>query len=125
MTIALEIDIERNLVVRTVPEPVTFEEFTDAIQEHLNHPDFRRGMRVLWDIRKVETNQWPLEAKRELVTRVTSLIEKRGEGRTGIVASGALMYGLSRQYQILGDNTAPEVGVFKTMEEALEWILAP
>lgn len=125
MPITLEIDVERNLVVRTVSAPVAFEDFADAIQEHLDHPDFRPGMHVLWDIRDVESRPWTSQMAKQMADYAGSLSEKRGVGRFAIIASSDLAYGLSRQYQVIGQDIAPEIGVFRTMEEALEWILAP
>ncbi len=125
MPITLEILPDRNLVIRTVIGSVTVADFEAAIKEQFNDPRFVKGMHILWDLRSGASQPWSTQESQELSAFMASQGERRGDGRFAIVADANVAFGSARQYQSIGHNVSPEIAVFRTMDEALEWIERP
>jgi len=117
--ISYRIDSDARLV-RTVANGV----LTDA--ELLAHKDqlaadpaFEVGMHQLSDVRGIERLDVSAEGVRLFVAHDARHSERFTSHRMAIVASEAVVFGMARMYQTM---SGVNVGVFRTIEEALAFL---
>ncbi len=86
-------------------------------------PGFRPGLKSLVDARQAH-----LDLSGEDVGHLASMVRQHVEDRGGSgfksahVASGDLSFGLSRMLQVLAEDEVLEFSVFRSLEEAMEWL---
>ena len=98
--------------------------FSD-IDRHLTEEDRERALahRELVDATAATTNLTSQEV-RVLVERLRILMQKGPFGPTAVVASDNTLFGMANMLAILSDlNRGPSVGVFRTFDEALDWLV--
>lgn len=98
-------------------------ELLDAYGSLLAEPDYDPNFDDLVDLRQVSR----IEVTRDALARVISMytpIDQLGlRTRLAIVAASDFTYGMSRMYELLrGDGVPEEVRVFRSYEEAVEWL---
>ena len=79
---------------------------------------------VLWDLREATLDAMPSEDVRKIGATVLGFGSEREGGRTAIVASSDLAFGLSRMYEAVttvNEGTRP-TQVFRDIEKALLWL---
>ncbi|MCP4641187.1 MAG: STAS/SEC14 domain-containing protein [bacterium] len=111
----------RKLTIHAVRGTVSFDDIVAVIIE------FFQGdptLHVLWDLRHATTANLTLQHVWGLVRTAMTQGKARRGGRTAVVASGPVEYGLSRMFQALTEvELAPfKVRVFKDLEDALRWL---
>lgn len=82
---------------------------------------------VLWDVREAKLGVMPTEQVHEVSAAVLKFASRRGGGRTALVASSDLAFGLSRLFETittLEDESRP-TRVFRDLDEALGWLEGP
>ena len=79
---------------------------------------------VLWDIVQADLSALKTDDIRDDAKQTKDLADIRKGGKTAIVSSNSLEYGLSRMLETFYDlERVPfEVQVFRTMDEAMEWL---
>lgn len=79
---------------------------------------------VLWDIAQADLSALKTDDIRDDAKQTKDLADIRKGGKTAIVSSNSLEYGLSRMLEAFYDlERVPfEVQVFRTMDEAMEWL---
>ena len=89
----------------------------------LRDPDYDHGADDLVDLRAVH-HMGVTESGLENVISLFAPVDQLGiPTRLAIVAPGEHVYGVSLMYQMLrGEGVPEEVAVFRTMEEADEWL---
>jgi hypothetical protein len=84
------------------------------------------GYNELADMTEVQTIVQPVaEQVRKLADLSAGMDIPTSSSRFAIVAPQALAFGLGRMYEIyrgLNEQSTKEVGVFRTRQEALEWL---
>ncbi len=121
MRITTEVDNDNQLTTHTVIREVTFE---DALTTLNQFWEGHQTKNVLWDLRKaVVVDFSPKEAK-IVSTYIKNHLEKRPEGKTALVVSGDLEYGLSRMVQTIGEAKGfPfQMEIFRSYEDAMQWL---
>ena len=125
MPIDYEIDHDRRLVTATAHGTFTHEDVLGYQKEVWSRPDVN-GYNELVDMSRVERIALPrIEGIRELASLSAGMDAPSRASRFAIVAPKAESYGLGRMYQTyrsLDDRSTKEVGVFRTMEEALAFL---
>jgi hypothetical protein len=125
MTITLQVDRTKNLTICTLTGELTLDKIYHSIKSYWEARELT--MNALWDTRDTQL----ANLKSSEVERVTSFIrqfrprfEERKGGKTAVVASSDLQYGLSRivgtLYEI--ENFPTQLKVFRTMDEAKGWL---
>lgn len=104
----------------------TLETLQQAYYKLLEMPEYRVGMRRVWDIRQADLSQMTANELRRLGT--TSRDPESGTGKTkvAVLVGRDVEYGVMRMLQALGGETMPvTVAVFRSAEETEEWISTP
>lgn len=107
-----------------------------VMQDHINlagakalvealiaHPQFERGMRVLWDARSLTRLELNFDEVREFGKFVGGLRDRRGGGRSALVANDDTVFGTFRVHQLLNQTLVSyEFHVFRDFDEAHRWL---
>lgn len=89
----------------------------------LRDPDYDHGADDLVDLRAVEHLGITETGLKSIVSLFAPVDQLGIPTRLAIVAPGDAVYGVSLMYQTLrGENVPEQVKVFRTMEEADEWL---
>ncbi len=102
----------------------TVEGFAAALAAILAHVDFRSGMPCLWDSRDT-TNIGDLSGSdiRQIGVIMAANASRRGSGKTAVVVSGDLGFGMARMYELVTEgDRANTFRVFRDMEQARTWL---
>ena len=78
----------------------------------------------LWDFTEATVHHIPAETIREFVKSVSERMHRREGGKSALVSSEDIGFGLARVYSAVAEinDLKIEVGAFRTVEEALAWI---
>lgn len=115
MPVKVSIDCNERLAKRTYSGVVTGHDLLDSIREYAVTPGFDPSFNEISDFREV-TN---IDAMIEDIHRCAHTPDPfLHETKRVIVAPQALIYGLARMYQMMGEDLHPNLYVVRTMEEA-------
>lgn len=121
MPISSHIDQEKDIATFTADGDLTLDEIMAIALMLYDQPT----KDVLFDLTAASTPDFSIND----IMQIASLKQRsespgRIDGKTAIVAKKDLAYGLSRMFQSLSEmNRVPfEVSVFRTIEEAKEWL---
>ena len=94
------------------------------IEQFVSHPEFESGMAVLWDARELTEFDLDFDDMREFGKFLAALSERRGGGRSAMVATHDAVFGTFRIHQLLNQPVVSyEFHVFRDFEEARRWLL--
>jgi len=112
------IDEELGVVFGTFAGTVTLSDLIEAQRALMADPRFRPHLSLLLDTRDAADVRLSAEDVRTL-SRSTAL----GPGaRRAIVATTDLRFGLARMYEMLSAGRPDQTAVFRTIEDALDWL---
>lgn len=94
----------------------SFDEWREAVEAALRHPDHRPGMGVLHDWRGLRA----APSAEELHPRA-SYAKRLGPRRWAVVVEGQAGYGMGRMAEILTEPMPVELRVFQDIREAEAW----
>jgi hypothetical protein len=117
MPVSSVVDVHNRLVITLCVGEVPLAELTAASTELRNHSGFHPDFRQLIDLSRV-TNL-PLHFP-DLYHLHQACDPFSKEGRRAVVAPDAVLFGLSRMYQLIVDS--PNFEVFRSLPEALGWL---
>jgi hypothetical protein len=119
--ILTNVDVERDLTIRTVVGEVTAAELIEVIKAFYSG---RTTKHVLWDFQRARFSNIKAAEIRELTDATKANEASRPQGKTAFVFSSIEGYGLGRMYQILHELEKSPVlrEVFQDRQKALEWI---
>jgi len=125
MPITSHVDKTKNLVVYTLTGEMALDDIQSKIKSFWEAHNLT--LNALWDARQAKlTNLKSSDMERitALIGQYTHRFEERKGGKSAVVASSDLQYGLSR---ILGalyeiEDFPTQLKIFRIMDEALEWI---
>jgi len=109
--------------VLRVTGTITLEEFKRAIIETFADPAFTQGSPILWDMRDFDTTVADAATFSELVLFNEKTADERGGGRSAIVVSSEVDYGMSRMFQSIADGLPTDFAVFRSYRDARDWLL--
>lgn len=115
------IDKEAGILYRTLSGVVTTDELIESFDEALRDPDYRSGMHMLADMRKVTTTAHKADVVR-VAAYVKGHLEQIGPLKVAVVAPTDASFGLIRMLQANIEEASIELGVFREMDEAEEWL---
>jgi hypothetical protein len=102
-------------------EDATFEAWREAVDEFLAHPDYRPGMGVVHDWRRLSG----VLLASEIVVRSAYLTRHLSEAvatRWALVASADAAFGMGRMAEAFVNLSAIQVRVFRDLAEAEAWV---
>lgn len=118
-------DAERGVRIATFHGCVDGDELLRAYQAQLDLPSYDASLDDLVDLRAIERLDVSATEMRDLMALFSSVDALGHATRLAIVAPGDLGYGLGRMYEMMRTGAAEEVGVFREMDEAFDWLDAP
>ncbi len=123
MPISYKIDPQQRLIFTTAKGVLTGEEVMEHKQLLLHDPAFEPGMRELSDVRCVERLEVTPAGIQHMVAMDKSTATGLDDYRLAIVASADVIFGMARMYQALTEDNIQSVRVFRSIEEAKDWLL--
>jgi hypothetical protein len=124
MPISYEID-EVNGWVRMVGSGVITDDEVLAYRQSLvADPRFHPSMKLLSDMRGIESVQVTAGGIRRLVHEESTHAQQLAARRLAIVTDSPVAYGMARMYQMLAENAGGAIQVFRRVEEATAWLLS-
>jgi len=116
-----KVDSRGALTVYTVVGKVTADEVSRAIQ---NFYDGNITLNVLWDLLKSDLSGLSSSDIHSVVLSPRKCADLRTAGKTAIVASADITYGISQMYALETEmqNLPFETRTFRTREKAFEWL---
>ncbi len=121
MSITISVDNDKHLTTHTVIGEISFEEVMSTLKQYW---EGQPTMFLLWDFRKGSMAQLSYVDLERIVDYVTFHSEKRAGGKSAVVVSRDLEYGLARVLDTLRDirKVHSQLGVFRSVEEANQWL---
>jgi hypothetical protein len=125
MPITLKVDTAKSLTIFTMTEEPDIDEIHNAIKSFWEAHELT--VSALWDVRYANLTNLKssdIENIAAIIRQYAHRFEERKAGKTAIVASSDLQYGLSR---ILGtfyeiEDFPTQLKIFRLMEEAIKWL---
>ena len=115
------IDSQNDLSVFTVNGALIADEIIERVEEYyITHPT----KLVLWIMGDVDLSAITREGIERIIQTAKKNTGKRKEGKTAIVGSKDIEYGLARMYEAYTglENLPYEYKIFKNVDEAKEWL---
>lgn len=118
-----KIDSKNRLTVFTVIGNVTANEFIAAIDDFYNSSVTTN---VLWDFTKSDLREISSPDVENIVNLSVKYAKKRSSGKTAIVGSDDLTFGLLRMYELTKEMTELpfETQTFRDIGKAYKWLLS-
>jgi hypothetical protein len=119
MSVLHAIDEQRDLVLTVFRDDLSDDVLRAHLLELRANPHFHKWMRELIDLRAV-TN---VSVSSAMLSESARCMLHAPEARRALVAPTDLLFGLSRMYQTnLGEVGSSQLGVFRDLQPALQWI---
>jgi len=125
MPITSQVDKTKNLVIYTLTGELTLDDIQSTIKSFWEAHELT--LNALWDARRAKLTNLEssdMESITALIGQYTHRFEEREGGKSAVVASSDLQYGLSRilgtLYEIKDFPT--KLQIFRQMDEAMEWL---
>ena len=119
MSISSEIIKSRKLVITRVEGTLTLEELILKQGEILFDPEFDPDFDHLFDMSGVSEVE---DISTTELRKVSSVRVFSDLSRRAVVAPGDFEFGLSRMYEVFSRSTEENFSVFRTLDEAMEWL---
>ena len=118
-----KIDSENDLTIFTVIGKVTVNELVAAISDFYENAVTSN---VLWDLNKSDLSEIRPSDVEMIVNLSVKYAKKTFSGKSAIVGSDDLTYGLSRMYEIAAENAKLpfETQTFRDIDKAYKWLLS-
>ena len=121
MTINSSYDKFLDLTMFIVEGTLTFEMQIKALQKFYTD---KPSANMLWDFRKITGTRISSEEVQKLIAFMKGYKDKRPHGKTALVSTKDLDFGLSRMSATYAkiENIPWEIQAFHSLEEALDWL---
>jgi len=119
--ITFTVDPARRLVQATVVGDFDTADIVRVITGAADHPDFMPGFGILSDHWEIGEPMTPAQL-RDLTGLLRQLADRFAGGRWAVVTTKPASYGMMRALSMLTSDGPMRVEVFKTMEEAEEYL---
>jgi len=125
MPITSEVDKTKNLTIYTLTGELTLDDIQNAIKSFWEAHDLT--LNALWDVRSAKLTHLKssdIEGITALIGQYSHRFEERKGGKSVVVASSDLQYGLSRILRTLYEikNFPTQLQSFRQIDEAMEWL---
>lgn len=124
MPTSFRIDKDAGVVYRTITGETSTDDLIESYTSMLEHPDFRPGMTALTDMRENRSS-----AYRRDVLRIADFArahhDKIGHLRIAVVVSSSASYGTMRELKAELEESPIEIGLFRDLSAAEEWLGIP
>jgi hypothetical protein len=123
-TIETQIDLERDLTIHTASGEISADEILRRIRSYYEGEVTRL---LMWDLSDADLRSLSASDVQNMVDLTNSLTAPRAGGKTALVVSTTLAYGMGRMYELSKDAFGDEIDrkMFRDREAALEWLEVP
>ena len=127
MSFDIRFDPKKKILIVTVGETFTLEEFQAVMEEITHSKQYASDTDALWDLRAVNFTKIDTIYLRGIL-QIRKQYPERNAARLAHIVKGDFAYGMMRMYQIYSDLESyglhQKVGVFKSVSEGVEWLLS-
>ncbi len=122
MPITSKIFPQENLTVFTGEGEISYSETWEAMSHDYRsiHPGTTRN--ILWDLRNASVASITASQVTKLADLSDNYSKQRGGGKTAIVASHDLNFGVAKEYEGQSMSLSREFVVFRDIDKAYKWI---
>ena len=125
MPITSQIDKTKNLTVYTLTGELTADEIQNAIKMYWEARELT--LHALWDVRSAKLanlESSDIEGITEFIDQYRHRFDERKGGKSAVVASSDLQYGLSRILETLYEikDFPTQLQTFRLMDKAMDWL---
>ena len=122
MAITKQFDRSKQLVTFTCKGELFFYEVSTRLKAMYASDAIEYIRDVIWDLRNADLAGFSNEEILMIRDIVEAHKDVRKPGKNALVFPSDLDYGLGRMYEIQAQDLPIDINVFRTMEEALEWL---
>lgn len=122
MTIQVNIDVDQQLITQNISGELLVDELLSAFKNMYQNPDFKSSMDILVIVQPGSTSSLSAGSANQLVDLMRRFANKRGQGKSAVIATDASDYGMSHVVQFLLKDEAREIRVFENMDDAKQWL---
>jgi hypothetical protein len=115
-------DLFIDLTIFTCEGQILFQDIIDAMKRFYDGIDGPPTTMVLWDLSQASTGNLSVEELDDIARFRIENKAQMGIGKTAIVASTDLDFGMVRMFQAKSTGTPRSLMVFRTLDEARQWI---
>lgn len=122
MPIKLELFSNQDLTFFTADGEISFSEASEIISSYYKGIDPRPTKNIIWDLRNASVaslSPYQITCLADLSAKYSEL---RDGGKTAIVASHDINFGIARVFEAETMDVPREFVVFRDMDQALRWI---
>ena len=123
MSVEIKYDQSRKVLDVDISGIPSLEELSSALENIINSGDYPPNVKVIWDIRKADISSADYQFIDNLAN-IRSRFIKRNNGRSVLIASNDLQYGIGRMLQMLSENKfTSQFMIFRDYKEGVKWLL--
>lgn len=121
MAIDITHDKDKDILVVTVIGELSLASLKAAAQQIISSDEYAANIAALWDLRQMDTSNINQDFFKNLIALREKRTEREG-AKLALVANSDLKFGLSRMYEMLSDDLPQSMHVFRTIDEARNWL---
>ena len=106
----------------TADGKISFSEASDSISNYYTSSNPRPPKNILWDLRNASAVSITASQVTKLADLSASYSEQRGGGKTAIVASTDLDFGIAKEFEGHSMSLSREFVIFRDIDKAYKWI---
>jgi len=122
MSIDTKIDLEKGEIVHTISGEFSMDEIIHTVDEFWSTRDFPENINVIWDARNTTLHMLTSVELRQFAERTRALSGKMNKGRTAVVVSRDVDFGLARIFEAYLGKLDREVQIFRDVNNAYLWL---
>ena len=121
MPVTTKANHDKQLTINTVTGEPSFQEGMAAFKKFY---EGKTTQNALWDFRKASLARVSAKEIKAIFDYIKQHVEKRVGGKTAILVSKDLEYGMSRMVQAFTKlkDIPIEIEIFRSIEEAIQWL---
>lgn len=121
MTVSYEIFPSQRLIITYLSGIITEEDFIQLREMVLADPQFHPDFSFIDDI----TGTTDLDIGNDRLYSIAQQTVANPGIRRALVAENNYQYGMARMYKVFSENAGQNFQVFRTLEEAVDWVRKP
>jgi hypothetical protein len=118
MSINYTVNTRQRIIITSASGDISLSDMQEHMQTVQNHPEIQPDYNHIFDLRKAGN----FEITTSDVKQLAEFSYFNEQSKRAIVASSDLFYGMSRMYEIFKKDASVNVRVFRTYEEAKQWV---
>ena len=123
MPVSFNYDAKKRALYGEMTGELTIEEYQSAIEEIVSSKLHPPNVRSFCDLRGLDFSKVTQEFENQLISIRGSFSERR-KVKLAFLVGSTVGFGMTRMFEILGDELGDETNVFIDYAEAEEWLLS-